>query len=212
MINLKNFVFNELGVNSFVLYDPTGECIIVDPGCNTRQQQQDLLNFIDENSLKPVLIINTHGHFDHVLGNGWLKSVYNCPLLMHRDDLNMIEHIDKYAGMFGYAVEKAPIPDQYLADGQSIHFGESELKVIHVPGHSPGSVCLYSEKDLLLICGDVIFNGSIGRTDLPGGNHRLLLQGIQNKLMILPPETIVWPGHGPKTTIRHEHDTNPFLN
>jgi len=211
MIKLKNFVFNELGVNSFVLYDKTGDCIIIDPGCNTSQQQQELHNYIIGNKLKPVFIINTHGHFDHVFGNAWAKTIFKCPLLMHADDLNQIEHIDKYAGIFGFIVDKSPLPDQLLKDNEVITFGESQLKVIHVPGHSPGSICLYAESDHLLICGDVLFYGSIGRTDLPGGNHKALIRGIQEKLMILPPETLVWPGHGPKTTIGHEHDTNPFL-
>jgi len=130
---------------------------------------------------------------------------------MHRDDLNQIEHIDKYAGIFGFLVEKAPLPDRFLSDTELYSFGDSILKVIHVPGHSPGSICLYSEYDRILICGDVLFNGSIGRTDLPGGNHKILIRGIKEKLMVLPHETTVWPGHGPQTTIGHEHDTNPFL-
>ena len=131
---------------------------------------------------------------------------------MHRDDLNQVEHIDKYAGIFGYEVPKAPLPEKFLGDAEIFKFGESQLKIIHVPGHSPGSICLYAGNEGFLICGDVLFYGSIGRTDLPGGNHKLLISGIKEKLLALPRETVVWPGHGPQTTIGHEHDTNPFLN
>lgn len=212
MIKLKQFVFNELGVNTFVLHDDTQLCIIVDPGCNSTSQQTKLSAYITENNLMPAYIVNTHGHFDHVFGNSWAKALYNCPILMHRDDLHLIEHIDKFAGLFGFEVEKAPFPDRFLYDGDILKFGETSLKIIHVPGHSPGSICLYSEPDRLLVSGDVIFNGGIGRTDLPAGNHGLLMRGIREKILTLPPETVVWPGHGPQTTIRNEHDTNPFLN
>jgi hydroxyacylglutathione hydrolase len=211
MIIIKNFVFNELAVNSFVLYDETRECIVVDPGCNSDKQRGELLAFITGYKLKPVYIVNTHGHFDHIFGNSWSQSVFACPLLIHKEDLPLIEHADKFAGIFGFAVEKPPMPDRYLKDGEFLHFGESSLKILHVPGHSPGSICLYDESDSLLICGDVLFNGSIGRTDLLGGDYSLLIRGIQEKLMTLPGDTVVWPGHGPKTTIRHEYDTNPFL-
>jgi glyoxylase-like metal-dependent hydrolase (beta-lactamase superfamily II) len=211
MIKLQNFVFNELGVNSFILWDNTRECIIIDPGFNSDQEQNQVTDFISQYNLKPVYIINTHGHFDHVFGNKMLKSLFQCPILMHSDDRNLIENIDKYAGIFGFFVEKAPMPDRDIHDNEIITFGGTALKVIHVPGHSPGSICLYSEVDRLLICGDVLFNGSIGRTDLPAGNHGLLIRGIREKLMTLPRDTDVWPAHGPKTTIGREHDTNPFL-
>jgi glyoxylase-like metal-dependent hydrolase (beta-lactamase superfamily II) len=211
MIKLKQFVFNELGVNCFVLHDDTQRCIIVDPGCNSTSQQTKLSAYITENNLTPDYIVNTHGHFDHVFGNSWAKSVYICPILMHRDDLHLIEHIDKFAGLFGFEVDKAPFPDRFLYDGELLEFGETSMKIIHVPGHSPGSICLYSETDRLLISGDVLFNGGVGRTDLPAGNHGLLMRGIREKILTLPPDTVVWPGHGPQTTIRNEHDTNPFL-
>jgi glyoxylase-like metal-dependent hydrolase (beta-lactamase superfamily II) len=167
--------------------------------------------FISDNKLKPDYIVNTHGHFDHIFGNGWLKSVFNCPSLIHRNDLPLIEHADNYAGVFGFVVEKPPIPDGYLTDGEFLSFGDSAVKILHVPGHSPGSICLYAESDSFLICGDVLFNGSVGRTDLLGGDYNLLISGIRQKLMTLPGNTVVWPGHGPKTTIKHEYDTNPFL-
>jgi glyoxylase-like metal-dependent hydrolase (beta-lactamase superfamily II) len=211
MIDLANFVFNELNVNSFVLYDQTQECIVVDPGCNTKSQQDELQQFINSHELKPVCIVNTHGHFDHVFGNAWAKSTFQCPLRMHINDLPLIQHADKYAGLFGYTVDASPMPDSYLHDGEILHFGDSSLLILHVPGHSPGSICLYSAEAGFIIAGDVLFRGSIGRTDFPGGNYDLLISGIREKLLTLPSDTIVLPGHGPKTTIGLEHDTNPFF-
>jgi hydroxyacylglutathione hydrolase len=210
-MTLKNFVFNELEVNAYVLYDHTGECVIIDPGCFLESQQKKLSDFIGDHHLRPVYIVNTHGHFDHIFGNAWLKSTLGCPLLMHADDLPLIEHAAIYAGVFGFTIIKPPLPDKYLEHGDILKFGDSTLEIIHVPGHSPGSICLYAESDHLLICGDVLFKGSIGRSDLPGGDHFLLIRGIREKLMILPRDTQVWPGHGSKTTIAYEYDTNPFL-
>jgi hydroxyacylglutathione hydrolase len=211
MITIRHFVFNELEVNAFVLLDETGECIIVDPGCNTPEQCSMLSDFISAGSLKPVYVVNTHGHFDHIFGNAWVKDTYQCPLLIHEDDVHQLEYADKYGGIFGFSVGKTPMPDGLLQEGKDVCFGNSRLEIIHVPGHSPGSIALYSAKDNFLICGDILFRGSIGRTDLPGGDHDLLIQGICSKLLCLPKDTVVWPGHGPKTTIGHEYDTNPFF-
>ncbi len=210
-MTVRNFVFNELEVNAFVLYDETRECIIVDPGCNSMEQCNHLQDFLSEHLLKPVYIVNTHGHFDHIFGNAWCKETYKCPLLIHEQDLALIEQADKFAGFFGFEIERSPMPDRYLKPGETLIFGNARLEILHIPGHSPGSVVFYSAPDQVMICGDVLFNGSIGRTDLPGGDYNLLIRGIREKLMVLPRETVVWPGHGPKTTIGHEYDTNPFL-
>jgi hydroxyacylglutathione hydrolase len=211
MVRLEKFVFNELGVNSFIIYDQTKECVVIDPGCNAEEEQQQLAGFITEHNLKPLYIINTHGHFDHIFGNAWAKKTFTCPLVMHLDDMPLIQHADKYAGIFGFTMALPPIPDAFLHDGEIINFGSSVLSVIHVPGHSPGSICLYAKEGGFLIGGDVLFSNSIGRTDLPGGNFQLLIRGIREKLLVLPENTVVWPGHGPKTTIGYEHDANPFL-
>jgi hydroxyacylglutathione hydrolase len=211
MIRIAHFVFNELGENSFVLYDDSGKCLIVDPGCTDPKQQQKLKKFLHDKTLIPEYILLTHGHFDHVSGVAWAKSAFSCPVAMHRDDLFLLNNATQHAGLFGFTVDPPPVPDRYIIDGEVVAFGNSEISIIHVPGHSPGSVCLYSANDNLLICGDVLFSGSIGRTDLFGGDHALLIRGIREKLMVLPRETVVWPGHGPKTTIGHEYDTNPFL-
>lgn len=211
MITVKRFVFNELEVNGFLLYDETRECIIVDPGCNTETERRALTDFISGEQLKPVFIVNTHGHFDHIFGNAWMKDTYGCPLLVHKNDMPLLEHADKYAGIFGFGINNSPLPDRFLIPGEALCFGSSKMDVLHVPGHSPGSIVMYAASDNFLICGDVLFQGSIGRTDLPGGDHNLLIRGIRDKLMTLPRDTVVWPGHGPKTTIGQEYDTNPFL-
>jgi len=211
MMNIKNFVLNELSVNCFVCYDGTGDCIIVDPGCSEIATCSEITGFIKDNKLNPLFIINTHGHFDHVSGNVFMKNEYNCPLAMHEADLKMLKSSQVQAALFGLSVLPSPVPDMFLRENDVISFGNSRMKVIEVPGHSQGSICLYSEDEKMLICGDVLFNGSIGRTDLFGGNYLQLLSGIKNKLLVLPPETTVYPGHGSFTTIGNEHDSNPFL-
>jgi glyoxylase-like metal-dependent hydrolase (beta-lactamase superfamily II) len=212
MIKLKHFVFNELEVNSFVLNDESGACIIIDPGCKIPVQQQNMKQYIAENNLHPECIMLTHGHFDHVAGLAWAKNEFSCPLLMHKDDLFLVKDAVQHASLFGINLEKPPLPDRFLEEGDHIDLGTDGISILHVPGHSPGSICLYMPFEKLLICGDVLFKGSIGRTDLFGGDYDLLIRGIKEKLMTLPGDTVVWSGHGPSTTIGAEHDTNPFLS
>jgi hydroxyacylglutathione hydrolase len=212
MINLKNFIFNELEVNTIVLHDESGACLIVDPGCKNPVQQQIFEKYITENNLHPECIVLTHGHFDHVAGIAWAATEFSCPILMHRDDLFLLRDSVQHAALFGIKVEAPPMPDRYLGEGDHLKLGTTDIKILHVPGHSPGSICLYMPSDNLLICGDVLFKGSIGRTDLLRGDYDLLIRGIKEKLMTLPRETEVWPGHGPSTTLGAEYDTNPFLS
>jgi glyoxylase-like metal-dependent hydrolase (beta-lactamase superfamily II) len=212
MIKLKHFVFNELEVNSFVLNDESGACIIIDPGCKIPVQQQNMKQYIAENNLHPECIMLTHGHFDHVAGLAWAKNEFSCPLLMHKDDLFLVKDAVQHASLFGINLEKPPLPDRFLEEGDHIDLGTDGISILHVPGHSPGSICLYMPLEKLLICGDVLFKSSIGRTDLFGGDYDLLIRGIKEKLMTLPGDTVVWSGHGPSTTIGAEHDTNPFLS
>ncbi|MBN1158354.1 MAG: MBL fold metallo-hydrolase [Bacteroidales bacterium] len=211
MINIKSFVCNEMGVNALLLYENNGQCVIVDPGCWDEGPCNVLKDFINKGSLNPVCVINTHGHFDHIAGNAFIKNEFNCPVWIHRDDLFLLERAEEIAGMFGFQIRKPPYPDRFLTENDTIELGGSVIRIILVPGHSPGSICLYSESDKLLICGDVLFNGGIGRTDLFGGDYGTLVSGIRNKLLVLPRDTVVYPGHGPVTTIGQEHDTNPFL-
>lgn len=211
MITLKTFVFNDFYVNTFVLYDDTKECVIIDPGCNDKSQRDELAAFINEQALIPVMLINTHGHFDHVAGDRYVKSAWQIPLALHEKDKPLLDDTLHYAEFFSIEVEQPPEPDLFLKEGDVVKFGVSELVVLHIPGHSPGSIVLYSKAGSLLVAGDVLFKGSIGRTDLPGGNYNVLIKGITEKLMTLPRETRVFPGHGPATSIGLEYDTNPFL-
>lgn len=212
MTQIKQFAFNELGVNTFILYDDSNHCILVDPGCNSPAQQKQLTDFLSGNGLEPVSIFLTHGHFDHLAGLAWAKSTFACPVYMHEGDAFLVRRAPEQAAFFGFTLTPPAMPDKTVTDGEELSFGNSRVKIIHVPGHSPGSICLYFEADKLLVCGDVLFQGSIGRTDLYGGDHELLISGIREKILVLPRETVVWPGHGPRTTIGFEYDTNPFFN
>jgi len=211
MIVVKTFVFNEFQVNTYVLWDESNECIIVDPGCSNALQQSELTGFIRAQELHPVMLINTHGHIDHIAGDTFVKSTYSIPLAMHEQDCFLLNKALHFAEFFAFHAEQPPAPDKLLKDGDEVRFGNSVLSVIHIPGHSPGSVALYSKENNLVVSGDVLFNGSVGRSDFPGGDHQTLIKGITEKLMKLPRETVVYPGHGPITTIGHEYDTNPFL-
>lgn len=212
MLSIKQFVFNELSVNSFVLYDAESrQCMIIDPGCHSEAEFNRLSSFIEGKSLMPCCILNTHGHFDHIMGNADARMTFGCPLAIHQEDLYLLNHMQPMAAVFGIHTAPSPLPDVYINDGQWFSIGKTKLKALHVPGHSPGSICLYCEDDNFLIGGDVLFSGSIGRTDLPGGNHSLLLSGIRGRLFCLPRETVVYTGHGPATTIGSEQDTNPFF-
>jgi hydroxyacylglutathione hydrolase len=211
MISIKPFVFNEFQVNTYVLSDESKQCIIIDPGCNNAGQQAELVGYIRDWQLQPVMLINTHGHIDHVAGDRFVSTAFNIPLAVHEQDVFLLEQALQFADFFALDAEKPPAPDLLLKNGDEVRFGNSVLSVFHVPGHSPGSVVLYAKEDNMVIAGDVLFYGSVGRSDLPGGDHNTLIRGIGEKLMTLPRETVVYPGHGPATTIGYEYDTNPFL-
>jgi glyoxylase-like metal-dependent hydrolase (beta-lactamase superfamily II) len=211
MLTIKQFVFNSFQENTFVLYDQTGQCIIVDAGCYETAEKEELVKFLLDHKLKCIKLVNTHCHVDHVLGNAFITSKYNPEIIIHKNDEFLIPEARKHGVIFGFNVEEPPHPTAFVSDGSTITFGESSLEVYHVPGHSPGSIALYSPEQKFVIAGDVLFKGSIGRTDLPGGDYDLLINSILKKLMTLPPETIVYPGHGPSTTIHEEALSNPFL-
>ncbi len=211
-MNIKKFTFNPVSVNAFVLWDDTLECAIIDAACFYPREEQQLKSFIETNQLKPVKLLNTHGHFDHLMGNGFVEKTWSLKSEIHKDDNYLVEQAANQAMMFGIQMAKPPKPGHFIEDGDIILFGNSALKVIFVPGHSPGGVAFYSEIDRLLIAGDILFYGSVGRTDLPKGNHVQLISGILGKLMVLPPNVEVFCGHGPETTIGDEKKDNPFLN
>lgn len=210
MLQVHSFVFNPFQENTFVLYDETKECIIVDPGCSDEVEQNQLKAFISEQKLKVKLLVNTHCHIDHVLGNRFVKEAFKVNLLIHATEEPVLKAVEVYAPSYGFHLYQHQSPDAFLEEGDYIKFGNQSFVVLFVPGHSPGHVAFYSEKNRMLLGGDVLFYNSIGRTDLPGGNHETLLNSIHKKFFTLPDYVKVYPGHGPETTIGFEKKTNPF--
>ena len=212
MIQIQSFTFNGFQENTYVLFDHTKECIIIDPGCYDTSEKKQIEEFIDKNELKPVQLINTHCHIDHVLGNHFVAKKWNLSLAIHELDLPTLNSVKEYCTVYGFHnYEESPQPKIFLNEDQNIMFGESSLKVIFTPGHAPGHNTLYNQNQNFLIGGDVLFRNSIGRTDLPGGNFETLIKSIKEKLLDLNPNTIVYCGHGPSTTIGFEKENNPFL-
>lgn len=207
------FQFSLFGINTYVVYDPASNCCaIIDPGMLGSQEEKAMTDFICKNNLKVTHVINTHLHLDHAVGNNFLKDSYKVPVLAHKDDEPLGERLQQQAYMFGINEKFNGVEiSDYLSDGEIIKIGDGELKVLSVPGHSPGSVALYDKEDGFVIAGDALFKGSIGRTDLPGGSHSQLISSIKDKLLTLPDDTVVYPGHGPATTIRDEKRSNPYL-
>ncbi len=209
---VHSFTFNPVEENTYIIYDETGECIIIDPGCYTAAEKETLRAFILDNKLTPVRLLNTHCHFDHVLGNKFVSDTWNLSLEIHRGEMEVLERYPDVCRRYGIMpFDPSPMPNRFIEDDEIIRFGDSEIKAILAPGHSPASLAFYNEKGQYLIAGDVLFLGSIGRTDLPGGDHETLLQSIRERIFVLPGETLVYPGHGRETTIRHEVEYNPFF-
>lgn len=212
MINVHYFTFNGFQENTYILSDGSKKCVIIDPGCYSNEEQQILASYITENGLTPVKLLNTHCHIDHVLGNSFVATKYNVGLEMHEKDLPTLHATPEYGQTFGFNIDKSPEPTTLLKDGDIVKFGNSELHVLFTPGHSAGHVVFVSHNDKFVINGDVLFRGSIGRTDLPGGDYETLISSIKSKLMTLPEEYVVYSGHGPSTNIGFEKSNNPFLN
>ena len=212
MLKIKLFTFNPFQENTYVLWDETNECVIIDPGCCNQSERDELSEFIANQHLKPVKLLNTHAHIDHILGNNFIAKTYQLGLEMHQADVVTLENGRVSASIFGINYEESPAPSVFLEEGNKIHFGNTELDIVFTPGHSLGSICFISHASKLVIGGDVLFFQSIGRTDLPGGNHEQLLSSIRTKLFTLADDYLVYPGHGPDTTIGFEKANNPFLN
>jgi glyoxylase-like metal-dependent hydrolase (beta-lactamase superfamily II) len=210
MLRVETFTFNAFSENTYVVYDDTKECVIIDPGCYSREEQNELSDFIEEEKLTVKYLLNTHCHIDHVLGNYYVKEKYKVPLILHEKDAATLKSVSVYAPLYGFQGYQPTEPDQLIKEGDIIKFGATEWSVLFLPGHAPGHVGFYDEKEKMIFSGDVLFESSIGRTDLPGGNFKTLIESIQQKLFLLPEETIVFPGHGPTTTIGKEKVSNPF--
>jgi len=214
LAKIKTFEFNPLGVNTYLLSDETKECVVIDASAFYADERELLLNYIFDHDFVIKHLLNTHLHFDHLFGINMLASQFDLTLECHQADEFLLEDINKQLRMFGLPSTNTnfkPEIGHYLSEGDIITFGNQSLKVIHVPGHSPGSIVFYNEVAGSLISGDLLFHSGIGRTDLPGGDYDELVNSIQTKLFILPDETVVYPGHGPSTTIGFEKKNNPFV-
>ena len=213
MALVAKFALNPFQENTYLLYDDTKECIIIDPGCFTISEKKIITDFIEENQLKPVRLINTHCHLDHVFGNKFIAETYNLVLEIHEGELPVLESMPAVCAKYGIPFsEYSPMPGRFIEEGEIIKFGNTSLKTLFTPGHSPASISFYCEADQFIIAGDVLFHGSIGRTDLPGGNFDALITSIRTQLFPLGDEVKVYSGHGPETTIGFERSNNPFLN
>ncbi len=212
MVQVKTFCFNALQENTHIIYKAGGDCIIIDPG-NYLEDEFKLLNaFIDHLNLNPVMIVNTHCHIDHILGVQELKDKFRIPFCIHELEMPVLLSMKSFAEAFGFPDYREPEPDRFISEGDSIRLENSSWKVLLIPGHSPGHIALYEKELRKCIVGDIIFQNSIGRTDLPGGDFNTLIEGIKNKLYELPDDVEIFSGHGPNTNIGEEKKYNPYCN
>jgi hydroxyacylglutathione hydrolase len=211
MATVQSFVNNPYQENTYLLFDKTGECTIIDPGMYTAAEQNAVVAFIKDNNLKPVLLLNTHCHIDHVLGNKFVFDQFGLKPQFHEGESEVLAAVIAYAPSMGLRYDASPLPDTYLPETGTVKFGNTELQLIFAPGHSPAHLCFYDKAANILVGGDVLFRNSIGRTDLPGGDYSTLVKNIEEKLFLLPDDCTVYPGHGPETTIGYEKQTNPYL-
>jgi hydroxyacylglutathione hydrolase len=212
-MKIKIFTVNPFQMNCYIYYDETGlEGIIIDPGAYEKYEEDEIRDFIKKNKINIKYIINTHGHIDHVLGNNFAKESFNCPLLIHSDDLFLLDNAKAQGLLYGLNVLESPAPDNFITGDLKIYLNKTEIGFIHTPGHSPGGVCVVDHLNKIIFCGDTIFAESIGRTDLPGGKYEELLDSIKNKLFVqCEDDFVLYPGHMEETTIGQEKKYNPFL-
>ena len=206
----KQFVFNPFAENTCILHDETRDCIIIDPGCYEKSEIDELIGYVQTQSLNVKMLLNTHCHIDHVLGNYAVRKKYDVPLIINKLEEPGLRAVRAYAPNYGFTQYQEVLPDRYIDESDEIVFGNHTLRVLFVPGHSVGHLAFFDDTERILIGGDVLFRDSIGRTDLPGGDHDTLLRSIHRKLFTLHDDVVVWPGHGPDTTIGYEKRSNPF--
>ncbi len=211
MLTVKSFEFNPVQENTYVLFTEKDACCIIDPGCYFGNERNTLEEFVEQQGLSPVLLLNTHCHLDHVFGNKFVYETWNLPLHLHEKEVPVLARAPEAGLRWSMPFENYRGEFVFLTPGKSVTIGEDHLTILFLPGHSPGSVGFYCKKQGFLIGGDVLFRGGIGRTDLPGGDHETLLHSIREQLWPLPDETVVYPGHGQPTTIGWEKKNNPFL-
>jgi len=211
-MEIYKLVFCPIDVNTYILSDGEGKCAIIDCGCYDEGEFEELDYLIRREKLGPVLLLNTHCHPDHIFGDRILLDKYKIRAFCHADEEMNRKNALQYAMYFGLKMENPPKPAGYIADKQIITFGSETLLALHVPGHAPGSLAFYSEKNKAVFTGDALFAGSVGRSDIPGGDHKTLIESIKRELFTLPPDTIVYPGHGETTTIESEMKNNPYFS
>ncbi len=211
MLKIATLTFNPYGENTYVLFDQSRQCVVVDAGCLTEKECQTLDAFITKNDLIPILAVNTHGHIDHICGVEFVKRRWNIPFAIHRNEQPILDMVPCYAEAMGFPIKTVPTPDVDLAETKTITLGDSELQILQVPGHTPGHIAIYAPAEELLLVGDLLFKGSIGRTDLPGGDYPTIMRSLIEEIVPLPGTTHVFSGHGPQTTISHEIMFNPFI-
>ena len=211
MLTVKSFTFNPVEENTYVLYNEQKECCIIDPGCYFPEERDRLKTDIEKTGLKPVLLLNTHCHLDHVFGNKFVYDTWGLSLHIHPNEKAVLDFAPQSGQMWHLPFDQYKGPLVYLKEGETIKIGQEILEILFTPGHSPGSVSFYHEAGQFVIGGDVLFNGSIGRTDLPGGDFDTLINSIQTRLFTLPDDTKVYSGHGPVTTTGMEKMNNPYV-
>lgn len=210
MIHIETLTFNPLQENTYIVYDEAGDCMIVDPGCYEAYEQKELTDFIAKKKLTVRLLVNTHGHIDHVLGNYFVKETYKVPFEIFHLDAATLQAVGAYAPNYGFFQYTPATPDGLLKEGDAVIVGSMKFDILFVPGHAPGHIAFVNTAEKICLSGDVLFRSSIGRADLPGGNYDTLIHSIKTKLFLLPDDTIVYPGHGPTTTIQFEKKHNPY--
>jgi glyoxylase-like metal-dependent hydrolase (beta-lactamase superfamily II) len=212
MINVKIFQFNPLQENTYLLYNEDGDCIVVDPGCYTDKERDQLRGFIEAKQLNPIMLINTHCHLDHVFGNKFVHETYGLELHIHEGEKQVLEMAPTSGLMWNLPFDNYSGPIHFLDEGSILMLGDETIQVLLTPGHSPASISFYASKSGFVMAGDVLFRESVGRTDLPGGSPAVLVKSILEKLYCLPDPTIVYSGHGIPTTIGHEKVHNPYVS
>lgn len=212
MLQIKRFVFNHFQENTYLAWcDETKECAVIDPGCYHDAEKKELTNFIEKYNLSVKYLLNTHCHIDHVLGNAFIKDLYEPKYLVPEKDKIMLENFGHQTTMVKMEVEPPPIPEEFIDENTELELGEIKVRFLFTPGHTEGEVCIYFKEEKICITGDVLFQGSIGRTDLWGGDYETLMNSIETKLMTLDDDVIIYPGHGARSTIGEERKLNPFL-
>lgn len=211
MFNIHFFTFSPVEENTYIIWNESKDAVVIDPGCYFAHEKEQLQDFMSKSGLTPKMLLNTHCHLDHVFGNKFVAETYGLTLQLHEKEKKLLDYAPASGLMWNLPFDNYTGELIFLKEGETIKLGDDELKILFTPGHSPGSICFYCQKQNFIISGDVLFNKSIGRTDLPGGDHQTLLKSIREKLFVLPDDTLVYPGHGPKTTTGFEKKYNPFL-